>query len=448
MKRSALVLTALVALMFTSPSAAAAATRSLSSLRVSPVVFTPNADGTGSRAAAIYRLRRPAWVTVRVYLGTSVVKTLRLRRYTRTGRHVVRWNGISGSGTMAESGVYQFRVVARSGKNRSRSTRTVIVDTNPSPTQTPITTSTPTSPTTATVPGSGNPDTASSNRWVGYFVPGTPWQSMDPLTTLESKTAHPANVVMYYQAIVYQWDASWITKVVERGGTPMVTLEFWKPGGGANQPEYTLKRIAGGAFDSYLERYADSLKAVDHEVWIRPLHEMNGRWYPWSGTVNGNTPADFAAAWKHVRQVFLDRGVTNAKFVWSPNHESVPNTAENAIANYWPGNEYVDMVALDGYNWGTTQSWSRWKSFGEIFGAAYSTVTKLTSKPVMIGETGTTNIGGDKAAWIADMFQSITARYTQIQGVIWFNENKECDWRLDSDATSAAAFRVSAATFR
>jgi hypothetical protein len=47
--------------------------------------------------------------------------------------------------------------------------------------------------------------------------------------------------------------------------------------------------------------------------------EMNGTWYPWSEVRNGNGAGEFARAWRHVRELFVDAGATNANFVWCPN---------------------------------------------------------------------------------------------------------------------------------
>jgi beta-mannanase len=181
--------------------------------------------------------------------------------------------------------------------------------------------------------------------------------------------------------------------------------------------------------------------ADDRRVYIRLAHEMNGNWYPWGGTVNGNSPADFVGAWRHVRDVFTQEGATNVKFVWAPNNDSVPNTSANAIGAYWPGDAYVDYLAIDGYNFGTGSSWSTWRSFSDVFGASYATVTKLSSKPLVITEIGCSTSGGDKAAWIADMFRVLPTSFPRINGIVWFNVDKERDWRIESSAEALSAFK-------
>ena len=302
---------------------------------------------------------------------------------------------------------------------------------------------TPTDPkieTVATAPGQGAP--ASADRWFGAWVPGAP-KSMSHVASLESEVGGDASVVHYFTNTMYGFDPALASAAVGRGSIPLVTLEFWNPANGVNQPSLSLKSISGGSMDTYLHTYAKNAKAFGKTLWLRPFHEMNGNWYPWGGTVNGNTPADLIVAWKHVKDIFTAEGATNVKFVWCPNASSVPNTAANAISAYWPGDAYVDYVALDGYNWGGTS----WTSFSGVFGTAYAAVTALSAKPVFIAETGSSETGGSKSAWVADMFKVIPTSFPRIVGVTWFDENKEHDWRVDSSSASLAAFKLGVATF-
>jgi beta-mannanase len=247
-------------------------------------------------------------------------------------------------------------------------------------------------------------------------------------------------VSSYFQNTSQGFTFTQATNAVGAGAVPMVTLEFWDPAGGVSQPSFSLAKIAGGSFDTYLHAYAKSAKAFGSPVWLRPLHEMNGNWYPWGGTVNGNTPASFIAAWRHIHDIFVSEGATNVSFVWCPNADSVPATTANSISAYWPGDGYVDLLGLDGYNFGG----SAWRSFSSTFSSAYAKVTALSSKPVVVGEIGCATQGGNKAAWITDMFKVIPASFPRIAGIAWFDADKECDWRVESDAASLAAFSAGA----
>ncbi len=276
------------------------------------------------------------------------------------------------------------------------------------------------------------------HRWIGMWQPYAA-SDMDVLAATEAAiNTHEQVIQIFMNDGEGGFPLGRCQNIVNHKSTPLITLglNITENGGPAV--------ITAGASDAYLKKYAADAKAFGHEVWLRPFHEMNGNWYPWSGT-GTSTPAEVVAAWKHVKTIFANEGATNVKFVWCPNGESVPNTAANGIAKYWPGDAYVDYVAIDAYNAGTLYTWSRWQTIGDAMGPAYATVTGLTNKPLFLAETSSTEKGGSKAAWIADFFQSIRTKYTRVRGVVWFNEkNSSDDWRINSSPESLAAFRAEA----
>ena len=119
----------------------------------------------------------------------------------------------------------------------------------------------------------------------------------------------------------------------------------------------------------------------------------------------------------------------------------MPSSSWNQIANYYPGDDYVDWLCMDGYNWGTSQFLTRWQSFDDIFRSTYEQLRALNAtKPMMIGEMASSELGGDKAAWIEDAFERLIQDYPQIRAVIWFDLDKETNWRIDSSPASLKAF--------
>lgn len=377
--------------------------------------FSPDHDGYRDSAKVSYKVHSTSRTWVRVYGDRGLVRTLRAGR-VRAGSYSAAWDGCDDGGAEVAPGTYHWVVTAR---------RTG-VSTN--------------------VSGRWRLTRAASDRWVGFHVPGVPLR-LAPLAELEARVGEKAKVVNYFQDTSQGFTRPQAANAADSGHVPMITLEFWDPAAGVDQPACRLDAIAGGSWDAYLRQYARDAKSFGRTVMLRPLHEMNGDWYPWAGTVNGNEPADFVAAWRRVRTIFREEGASNVLFVWCPNCDSMPDTAANSIARYWPGDGYVDLVAIDGYNFGTGSSRSTWRSFGDVFGEAYSAVTPLSSKLVFIAETACSPSGGDKAAWIADMFRVIPQRFPRIQGVVWFNADKERDWRLESDSTSLEAFRAGLAGF-
>ena len=58
----------------------------------------------------------------------------------------------------------------------------------------------------------------------------------------------------------------------------------------------------------------------------------------------------------------------------------------------------------------------------------------------MIPETASAELGGDKAAWIAAMLPALESTFPAIKALLWFEMNKETDWRIESSAGTQSAF--------
>lgn len=213
-------------------------------------------------------------------------------------------------------------------------------------------------------------------------------------------------------------------------------LIFWEPSNGdtgnVNQPDYNYDSITSGKWDSYLTSFAADAKAYGGPVILVPFEEMNGDWYPWSGTKNNNSQAKEIAAFKYLRKYFPAGG--NVKIAWAPNSTSWPNTTANNIAGYYPGSENVDIVALDGFNFNNP-----WETFSQVFDKALA-VVKPYGKPLYIVSMASCQ-GSNKPAWITDAL-TVQMPKNGITGFVWFNTNKECDWRVNSDAATLAAFKA------
>ena len=271
----------------------------------------------------------------------------------------------------------------------------------------------------------------------GVSTPGGPTATgeLDDVTRLVGEAP---TVVLSYADFTHELDVPGLEAVTARGAVPLVTWEPWAAGAGTAQPAYALDRITAGDFDPYLRRWADGLRAFGRPVLLRFAHEMNGSWYPWAEGVNGNGPGDYVAAWRHVRQVVTSVGTPQVSWVWSPN---VPYAGSVPLAGLYPGAANVDAVALDGYNFGTTTSWSTWTSPQALLGPGLEQLRQLApGLPVMVAETASAELGGSKADWVRDLVGYLSAQQ-DVTAMVWFDHLKEADWRLASSAASATAMR-------
>jgi glycosyl hydrolase family 26 len=243
----------------------------------------------------------------------------------------------------------------------------------------------------------------------------------------------PPAILMWFQSFSEPLYYGTQLKAIERSGaTPLITwlpLDHGKP--------IPMRAIANGAWDDTIRRAAGLAKATGRPLYLRFAHEMNLPHSQW-GAGEGNRPADYVAAWRRVVDVFRTEDARNVRFVWSPDVDD----GSAPFAAWYPGDDYVDWVGLDGYNWGTARPGSRWQSLLDVFGPSYARLTRLSDRPVMIAETASAEAGGDKAAWIRQgLSRDVPERMPRVRAVVWFSRDKETDWRVDSSPSSLAAFR-------
>jgi beta-mannanase len=216
------------------------------------------------------------------------------------------------------------------------------------------------------------------------------------------------------------------------GSVPLITWEPWLAEG--------LEGISTGKHESYVQSFFQAAKEWGRPLLLRFGHEMNGNWYPWDGEHNGKYELgsrQYKKAWAYIYNVKQAVGADNAALVWCPNNFSLPAEPWNALENYYPGDDCVDWVGMDGYNWG----YDRWQSFDDIFADIYGKLAALTGRPIMIGEFASSEHGGSKAAWIKEAFTKFSASYPRLKLFCWFNINKERDWRVDSSPAALAAMK-------
>lgn len=196
------------------------------------------------------------------------------------------------------------------------------------------------------------------------------------------------------------------------------------------------RSINNGSQDALIRKAADALAAYREPVFLRWAWEMNGNWYNWGGAENGDNPAAFVTAWRHIHDIFRARGATNVAWVWGPNCFSVPQAGWNDMTAYYPGDTYVDWVGVSGY-------FNSRETPDYLFGPVMKRYAGR--KPIMLAETGALEKGGTvKADWISALASWITA-HPSVAALVWFDTDNDKgntkNWRIDSTPGSLAAYR-------
>ena len=153
-----------------------------------------------------------------------------------------------------------------------------------------------------------------------------------------------------------------------RGG--IVTLS-WHPrnpytGGTAwdNQDTIVVQSILPGGlhhrkFLGWMKNVRNFLSALKDEqrqpvpIIFRPWHENNGAWFWWGA--KQCTPREFHALWCMLQDYLLSEGFDNLVWSYSPNLDG--NCSEQQFLERYPGDDRVDLIGLDAYQWGTEEDY-------------------------------------------------------------------------------------------
>jgi hypothetical protein len=221
----------------------------------------------------------------------------------------------------------------------------------------------------------------------------------------------------------------------ERGVIPLMDMrsEPDKEQGG----DVKLTDIVNGTPDVLedLRRWAKEVKEYGYPFLFRWNWEMNGGWFQWGEETKSN-PGLYVASWRRLHDIAEEAGATNITWVWCPNITGLSSPSPKA---WYPGDGYVDWTCLDGYNWGEAQ----WASFYNVFNESYRELLALApNKPMMIGETASTEDGGNKAMWITDAITTqVPQWFPRIRAFLWFNWNDQGrKWPIESSPAAQEAF--------
>ena len=197
--------------------------------------------------------------------------------------------------------------------------------------------------------------------------------------------------------------------------------------------------IQSGLHDEWITQQATAVRDLGEPVLLRWLWEMDGqRRISWV-----HSPEDFVGAWLHIRSIFDEVGATNADFVWCPNAHLFWEGGGDPDA-WYPGDEHVDWLCADGYNWEDTTASPGWVSLDQIF-SDFVEWAAPRNLPIMLGETGS-NEGeaGAKAAWFASLPDILQNDLPEVDAVVYFDvdfrANGHPNWRVDTTQESYEAW--------
>ena len=285
-----------------------------------------------------------------------------------------------------------------------------------------------------------------SDTLLGVFEGNQGW-SMQQVETLEAWQGKKNAVVTLFTGwsdtsaqLLFNYQ---LPNIWQQGSVPLIT---WEPQFYENTPEDIETLIASGVYDQYITDWAVNLKQFlagldgsfgtddDRRAYLRFAHEMNGDWYYWSALGGLNTPDDYIAMWKRVWEIFEAQGIDSDHLQWMWT-VSASDFGDFTAEQYYPGDDYVDWVGIDGYNFGSNFVWSYWRTPEQVFESMRQRLQQLApSKPLAISEVSTTAMSEyginpfNKDEWIGQFAAYI--KTANVGLISWFNLDKESGWQV------------------
>ena len=173
----------------------------------------------------------------------------------------------------------------------------------------------------------------SSVKYAQDFIDATDWSHIDTPWQLGNWKGSPFTMI---------W------------GVPMVPC-----GGSATQCPTNVSdynQVAEGGADGYYKTLAENLVAAGFGTsYIRIGWEFNASWMGWSvcneaGSGLDSWASDFVPAFRNIVTSMRSVSGANFKFIWNPLVSSNASCPGGNLEKFYPGDQYVDVVALDVYD--------------------------------------------------------------------------------------------------
>ena len=261
--------------------------------------------------------------------------------------------------------------------------------------------------------------------------------------------------------------AVWIR---ELGAIPYVRLML-REESETTPNRFGIEAILAGTLDANFRAWAQQARRFGSPLLVEFGTECNGEWFPWNGLHHGagatngfgdpnkpDGPERFAAAYRRIVRIMRHEGAHNITWVFHVNATDWPEDSWNRFENYYPGDDFVDWIAVSAY--GAQQPTDdEVESFRAQMDPCYARLDRLAkSKPVIVAEFGCTTgcplVALD--AWAGAALDDILGeRWPRVIGFSWWNERWEnddnpahnTDMKVENSPRLAAVFhdRLSAA---
>jgi hypothetical protein len=165
-----------------------------------------------------------------------------------------------------------------------------------------------------------------------------------------------------------------------------------------------------------LRNFIATLKDKNNQpvsIIFRPWHENNGAWFWWGS--KQCTPKEYYSLWCMLQDYLLSEGFDNLVWSWSPNLGLKATDFDS-----YPGDERVDLLGLDAYQWGTEQDFVRQLNDDLQFISSYAEQHK---KLFALTECGLKNL--PDPTWWTRVLKPQIDKYPICYFLVWRNAKHE-----------------------
>lgn len=196
----------------------------------------------------------------------------------------------------------------------------------------------------------------------------------------------------------------------------------------------------GSSTYANIVRWADTIKDRGTLTFFGFQHEPESK-----DQARFGSASQYIAAYRHVADIIRAQNVDNVKFVWQVTAFAFRRTDSKAAIHYYPGDNYVDDVGADPYNWGDCRGGDKWVQLSTVTDPVLA-FARAHGRQVVLAEFGSDS-GSGRAAWLDSAHQYLIANRDLIRAAFYFDRppttsaGAGCHWSLTSGA-DVAAFRA------
>jgi len=219
--------------------------------------------------------------------------------------------------------------------------------------------------------------------------------------------------------IIRQYERGGMITVSWHADNPLTSGDSWD----VNRNDVVRAVLPGGEkhelFLGWLDRAAaffNSLMTDDGTkvpIVFRPWHEHTGSWFWWGK--NLCSVEEYTTLWKITRDHFNRAGVENLLYAYSPDLQG----AGEIYMERYPGDEYVDLLGLDGYHRNNEEGIKAYVSSLDTILSFMTEEGRERNKPIALTETGLEAI--PIADWWTRVLLPVADRYPISYVMVWRN---------------------------